>query len=203
MRRVLILADIKNIDESILKDSFIIGVDKGAYLCASKNIYMDIAIGDFDSLSNSSMLDFIFKYSEKVIKLNSIKDKTDTAEALDLCNNDDEIIILGGIQGQRIEHFYANIIELKKHPNLKLMDDYSLIETKSESFKPLINYKYISFFSLDSESIISLNGFDYEIKDYHLKDNDPLAISNQIHSNDPFVEIKKGRLLIIYSKEDH
>lgn len=202
MRRILILSNIKNIDKSMINNSFIIGVDKGAYLAATNNIKMDIAIGDFDSI-NPEMMDTIELFSNKIIKLNSIKDKTDTDEALDLCNKDDEIIILGGIQGNRIEHFIANLIQLKNHPNLKIIDDNSLIETKTESFKPNNNYKFISFFSLTNSSIISLTGFSYPLDSYVLKNNDPLCISNEINSKDPYVTIKEGRLLVIYTKDDN
>ncbi len=202
MKRVLILANISKIDKEILNDSYIIGVDKGAYVASLNQITMDTAIGDFDSI-DSEMMPLIEKYSKRIIKLNSIKDFTDTNEALGLCNPNDEIIILGGIQGKRIEHFYANIIELKNNPNLKMIDDYSLIETKANSFIPRMDYKYISFFSLENESIISLSGFSYNLNKYVLKDNDPLCISNEINSKNPYVEIIKGRLLVIYTKEDH
>lgn len=202
MKRVLILANISNINKEFLEDSYIIGVDKGAYIAAINNIKMDIAIGDFDSIQ-PEMMTIIEKYSKKIIKLNSIKDFTDTNEALGLCDSNDDIYILGGIQGKRIEHFYANIIELKNNSNLKMIDDYSLIETKSQSFIPRSDYKYISFFSIENESIISLRGFSYNLNDYLLKENDPLCISNEINSLNPYVEIKKGRLLVIYTKEDH
>lgn len=202
MKRVLILANISNINKEFLEDSYIIGVDKGAYIAAINNIEMDIAIGDFDSIQ-PEMMTTIEKYSKKIIKLNSIKDFTDTNEALGLCDSNDDIYILGGIQGKRIEHFYANIIELKNNSNLKMIDDYSLIETKSQSFIPRSDYKYISFFSIENESIISLRGFSYNLNDYLLKENDPLCISNEINSLNPYVEIKKGRLLVIYTKEDH
>ena len=202
MKRVLILANINKINKEILNDSYVIGVDKGAYVASLNNIIMDVAIGDFDSIE-TEMMDTIKDHSKKIIKLNSIKDFTDTNEALALCDPSDEIIILGGIQGKRIEHFYANILELKRNPNLKMLDDYSLIETKNKSFKPNMDYKYISFFSLEEESIISLSGFSYNLDNYSLKENDPLCISNEINTNNPFVEIKKGRLLVIYTKEDH
>ena len=58
MRRVLILSNIINIDKNIIENSFIIGVDKGAYIAALNNIHMDIAIGDFDSIK-PLMLDTI------------------------------------------------------------------------------------------------------------------------------------------------
>ena len=100
MRAVIILGNIENINNDVLENSYIIGVDKGAYLAYKRNIRLDIAIGDFDSIKEVEYNE-LFNYT-KIIKLNSIKDSTDTNEAIKLCKDYNEIIILGGIKGKRI-----------------------------------------------------------------------------------------------------
>ena len=200
MRAVLILANINKIDKSLLNNALIIGVDRGAYLASSRNIKMDIAIGDFDSV-NECELNAIKKSTNKLIKLNPVKDLTDTKEALALCSGCDEILILGGIKGNRIEHFYANLLLLENDPRIKLIDENSYIEARDSSFNPRTDYKYISFFSIADEALISLMGFKYSLNSYSLKRNDSLCISNEIENN-PYVKIEKGRILVIYSKND-
>ena len=201
MRAVLILANINKIDKSLLNNALIIGVDRGAYIASTMNIKMDIAIGDFDSV-NSFELELIKKSTKSLIKLNPIKDLTDTKEAIKLCDGYSEIIILGGIKGNRIEHFYANLLLIENDPRIKLIDENSLIEVRNKSFIPNDNYKYISFFSIADEAILTLEGFKYNLNSYLLKENDSLCISNEIENN-PYVKIEKGRILVIYSKNDH
>ena len=200
MRAVIILFNINKINKNLLNDALIIGADRGALNAINQGIKLDIAIGDFDS-TNEEEFNLIKNNSKKIIKLNSIKDETDTKEALDLVKDYDEIIILGGIKGNRIEHFYANLLLFKNYDNLKIIDDNSLIEVKSKSFIPTLDYKFISIFSLDDNTNISLSGFKYNLDKYDLKINDPLGVSNEIISN-PYVEINSGKLLIIYSKDD-
>ena len=201
MRAIIILNNILNIDKNILNDSFIIGADKGAINAINQGIKLDLALGDFDSVTNNE-LELIKNNSKRIIKLDPIKDVTDTNYAINLLNDYDEIILLGGITGKRIEHFISNIIDLYNHPNLKIMDNNSLILIMDKSFIPLNDYKYISLYSLDNNTIISLSGFKYNLNNYNLKINDPLCISNEI-INESYVNIIKGKLLVIYSKDDN
>lgn len=198
MRAVLILFNIEKINKEYLNNAFIIGVDRGALNAINQGINLDISIGDFDSV-NDNEFELIKNNSKKIIKLNRIKDETDTLEAINLVKNYDEIIILGGIKGKRIEHFYSNLILLNNYNNIKMIDDNSLIEIKKESFKPYANYQFVSFFSLDDNTIISLVGFKYNLSKYNLKRNDPLCISNEIINN-PYVTLE-GKIMVIYTNE--
>ena len=200
-KAVIILSDIKKIDKNDLSNSFIVGADRGALNAINLGIKVDIAIGDFDSVTIDEY-EFIKKNSNKVIKLNPIKDKSDTLEAIELLKSYDEIVVLGGIKGKRIEHFYANLICLYNNPNVSIKDEYSLIETKDVSFIPNLDYKYVSLFSIEDESIISISGMKYNLSKYKLKKNDPLGLSNEVKDN-PYIEIDSGRLLVIYSVNDH
>ena len=59
----------------------------------------------------------------------------------------------------------------------------------------------LSIFSLSNDTIITLKGFKYNVTNMDLLMNNPLGISNEI-DNDPEIIINKGRILVIYSKED-
>lgn len=188
-----------NIDD--FKDSYVVGVDKGALFCAKNGITMDVAIGDFDSV-NEPEYELLAK-STKLIKLNPIKDLTDTMEAINLVKDYDDITILGGITGKRIEHFYANLLILKKYPNVKIKDDNSFIFTACKSLAIDKNYKFCSIFSLDNDTNISLYGFKYNLDNYYMDINDPLGVSNEIVADFGKITINKGRILIILSKNDN
>ncbi len=194
----------------ILKDAYltnfnndydiIVGADRGALHALNNGIIPDISIGDFDSV-NEIEFNKIKNNSKKLIQLNKIKDSSDTHEAIKLVSNYDEIHILGGIKGKRIEHLFSNIIDLINYPNLSMIDEDSLIETVNDNnYKVKDNYKFVSLYAIE-ESIIDLNGFKYELNNYLLKRNDPLCLSNEIINN-PKINLKKGKLLIIYSHGD-
>ena len=203
MKAYLIVGN--NIELSNIKDlssSFVVGVDKGAFIALKKGIKLDLAIGDFDSV-NEEEFACLFGSVDNIVKLNPIKDVTDTYEAYKHVRDYDEIVILGGIQGRRIEHFLALVNLVKEDSKVKILDNnsyiYSLKGPSTYKIKKS-EYKYISFFA-EEESIISLKGFKYELKDYVLKVNDSLAISNEI-IEEGIISILKGSIPVIQSKED-
>ena len=200
MDTVIVLGNISIINLDDLKNKYIIGVEKGAIKLIELGYKPDLAIGDFDSC-NSVDIEIIENNAKEFIKLNPIKDLTDTEEAILKAKGN--ILILGGIKGKRIEHFYANIKLLEKYKNIIMKDEYSKIYIKEESFSLTNEYKYISLFSLTNESLISISGMKYNLDNYILRsDNPTLGISNE-YVKDGFVTIKSGKLLVFESKEDH
>lgn len=202
MKAILFCGQNIDLNKYNLKDSYLIGVDNGALILANNKIEMDLALGDFDTAKEEN-LNLIMKYSKKIKKLNPIKDDTDTFDALDIVYGKyDEILVLGGIQGKRVEHLISNIYALKKYKGLKLIDDYSLIEIidKDKEFKK-DEYKYISFFSL-TDSIVSLKGFKYNLDNYNLKVFDPICISNEIVDDIAYLTLD-GEVLCIKSMDDN
>ncbi len=179
-------------------DDYIIAVEKGALECINK-IKVDVAVGDFDSVSSSDLE--LIKKNFKTIVLPEEKDVTDLDYAIQLATTE-EIIILGGIAGRRVEHFFGNMLHFKKYPKLKFMDNNSLIYLINDGIHKYFNngYHYISFFSYTDYSLISLENFKYELNDYHLGRFDSLCISNEA-SNGTII-VKVGSLLVIETKKD-
>ena len=82
-----------------------------------------------------------------------------------------------------------------------MLNENSLFETiTNNNYKVKEGYKFISIFAIE-DSIISLYGFKYNLRNYLLKTNDPLCISNEIINN-PKIDLIKGKLLIIYTHAD-
>ena len=189
---------LKNYD---LSEAYIVGVDYGAYMLAKASIEMDLAIGDFDTAGEKGLIK-AQKIAKRVKKLDAIKDDTDTFDAIkEVYNKYDEIIVLGGLQGRRIEHLIANIFALKAYPKVKFIDDYSIMEIVSADrvFKR-DKYKFISFFPL-VDTTISLKGFKYNLDNYKLNQFDPLCISNEIVDEMAYAGIS-GMVVCIKSMED-
>jgi len=202
MKAVLFIGNNYKLNKNDFIDSYVIGVDKGALFCLNNNIKMNLAVGDFDSVNINDYE--LIKNTTKVIKLNPIKDDTDTEHALNLVKDYDEILILGGIKGNRIEHFVSMLIYLKKFPNLVIKDDYSIIFSSSRDLKIKKDdeYKYISMFSLDNNTLISLKGFKYNLDNFNLKEDNPLGVSNEIIDDYGIISLK-GRIMIIRTRDDN
>lgn len=201
MKAVLVIGNNYKFNKEDFYNSYVIGVDKGALYCLNNDIKMDLAVGDFDSIKKDE-LESIKKIT-KIVKLNPIKDDTDTEHALNIVKNYDEIVILGGIKGNRIEHFISMLIYLKKYPNLVIKDDNSIIfRADKDIILKKDNYKFISLFSFDNNTIISLDGFKYNLDNYNLKENDPLGVSNEIVLDEAKIKLN-GKIIIVKTKDDN
>ena len=193
----------KRIDLSKYKfdNNLVIGIDKGAYLAYKAGIKLDYAVGDFDSISIDMYNELLDK--TRVIKLNPIKDETDTLYAINMCKECETIYILGGISGDRIDHFVANLKLFYRYNNLVFIDDKTFIKQcdMKEDFQK-DEYYYYSFFALEDVSGLSLNGFKYSLNDYNLSHMSSLGISNEILKDSASLTYSSGKLLLIKTKKD-
>lgn len=198
----------KNIDLSSFEfegDSIKIGIDRGAFLSLENEIKLDYAIGDFDSCSSSEK-DEILHNVPNVFKLNPIKDDTDTKHAYEMFKKQDDIsfVILGGTQGKRIEHFYANLELVMKDKRIQMLDDNSLIFKAEKSFDIYKSqYRYYSFFPIKNTAVLSLSGFKYDVEESSIEIGQGLTISNELKGDKGRVEIIHGPLLCVFSCNDN
>lgn len=203
MKIALVLFDI-NLSNIDLKSYYLIGVDKGALNLVNNNYKIDLAIGDFDSVSEKE-LELIKSNAKEMIILNPIKDKTDTEEALDKAlTMSNDITIFGGIKGNRIEHFLSNLTLFNKFNDLLLIDDNSFIMYKKDltlNKEDCKEYKYVSFFTY-KPCVLTLEGFKYNLDNFNLSlSNCSLTTSNEIVDEKAIIKSSK-KLLIILSKMD-
>ena len=175
-----------------------IGVDKGAYYALQKGINLELALGDFDSVSQRELA-YIKKHAKKTQTHAIRKDKTDSdlaiSEALKL--HPDRIEVYGGI-GKRLDHTYGNLMFLKRGNIILRTDDQKAFVLEAGSYGITHDYDYISFFAIEPVKKLTLRGFSFEIKDYDLAVDDPLCISNQ---GEGVVSFEKGRLLVIQAND--
>lgn len=198
MKAVLILGgNIDKIDFDF-KDCYVVGVERGIAYANAHGIQLDIAVGDFDSTPVISL-----PKETKIIKLNPIKDITDTHAAMELVKDYEEIVILGGIAGKRIEHFIANFKLFHQYKNLMILDNNSKIFLVPHNFKVEKSfYKYYSFFALETVEDLSLIGFKYPLVKYHLAIANPLCISNELIESKGLISYTKGKLIAIFTMDD-
>ncbi len=156
----------------------VIAADSG-YISAEKlNLSPDIIIGDFDSATLPSA-------NAEVITAPAEKDETDTMLACNIAieRGFTDLLIVGGTGG-RADHFLANVFWLEALKDKKI----SAILTDGENTLRIINNEsvqipdrngYFSLFALDT-CILSITGCKYPLKEYQLKRNNPLAVSNEV-----------------------
>ena len=180
-------------------NKIVVGIDKGAYLAYLANIKLECAVGDFDSIS-AKELEELKKYT-KIVKLNPIKDDTDTLHALRMYTKYDNLYLLGGISGKRIDHFVANLKLFYEFPNLTIIDNDTVIKLcDKDAFFQKDEYNFYSFFALEDVYDLNLKGFKYELDNYFLPVESTLGVSNELIS-DATLTYSKGKLLLIKTKE--
>jgi thiamine pyrophosphokinase len=179
------------------KDEFIVGVDQGCLLLKENDIYMDLAVGDFDSIP-SKMIETISDFADKIVVYPSMKDETDTKIALREVKDmkAEKIIIYGGL-GQRFDHSYANLMLLDEDIMI-INDTTTMYLLYPGEYKIDNRRKYISFFAKEDVRDLSLDGFKYELSNIELDMNDPLCISNQGSGT---IRFKSGVILVIEQDE--
>ena len=195
----------------ILKNKFdnIIASDKGLETLDKFNIKPNYIIGDFDSINLKILDKYINDNKTKIIKLNPIKDYTDTHMALKLAIKlkSEDITIIGAI-GTRIDHTIANINILKEALKKEIVcrivnenNSIMLIDRKTTIEKD-DNYKYISLIPLTSTvDGITLKGFKYSLNNSKIKIGESIGVSNEQIKQKAIIEIKKGILIVIKSND--
>ncbi len=179
-------------------EEFIIGVDQGAFFLMSNNMKVDLAIGDFDSVTEAQYKD-IEKYCVETKKYRSRKDYTDLYLALEeVLEMDYHKIIIYGAMGGRFDHSYANLSLLRLGSISIITEDVEMYALHPGRHRIKNKHKYISFFAMEDVEGLTLSGFLYEKNNFELYIDDPLCISNE---GEGVVTFKEGLLLVIHQNE--
>lgn len=185
-------------------DCHYIGVDLGAYILAKNNIMMELAIGDFDSC-DTKQYEIIEKKSIKLNRLPVAKDESDLESAIKKAKEMGyKTIYITGALGSRFDHQYVNLQLLIQEKNVKIifLDPTNRLETfkrgKHEIAKK--NYKYISFFAIE-DSVISLHGFKYPLKNRLITKKDIYTVSNEIIDEVGILEVHQGKVLVVQASD--
>lgn len=213
-RRVVIISggslDDELVKRTIQDDDTVIGADSGALFVFKHNLRLDVAIGDFDSVTKDQA-EQIRHYAKQFISCDPVmKDMTDTEMALDYAMKlKPEEIILCGVLGTRIDHSLANIYLLKEPAAegiaCSIVDAHNRLtivtaDQAGHYFKA--DYTYISLLPItDKVTGVNLEGFKYPLNDATLVMGSSLGISNELSTEKGKVTVASGILLVIESKD--
>lgn len=181
---------------------YIICADGGYDLAFKENIKPSVLVGDFDSIISPIPNDV------PTLKVPSEKDVTDTALAIDhaIGKGFSNILILGGIGG-RLDHTLANIQNLfsyaRKNISMMMIDSNNIVLPliNGNLYLPKQDGYYLSLFSFSEKCTgVTVTGVKYQLHNHTLSNGFPLGVSNEFTSNEAYIEVGNGELLISLSK---
>lgn len=187
----------------------IVAVDGGLTVADELDIMPTHIVGDFDTVSEEVLHKFDKNANICMIRLNPMKDLTDTQSAFGLVieSGCTDVDIVGGT-GTRMDHTIANIQTLQMFLgkcNAIILNENNRIRLVAQNIRLNKNEtfgKYVSFLPLtENVTGVTLCGFKYPLKDYtfKIKETFSLGVSNEIISENAQVEIKSGILIMIES----
>lgn len=201
----------KNTETDTGEKVLLIAADRGYEFFLSVGLLPDLAVGDFDSLSESGRKALDQMTGDQVVRLKPEKDDSDTQSAMNLAiNRGAKRIAILGATGSRMDHMLANIglflLAKERGASVTIVDannymelaDNGTILKRAEQFG-----KYVSFFPIGGDVTgLTLKGFKYSLEKYHLRTMDSgLTVSNEILEENALVTYQSGRLLMIMSRD--
>lgn len=193
---------------SIKEEDYIIGVDRGAYFLCLNGIEMDIAIGDFDSVTNDEK-GHITSNTKEIISCDAFdKNESDTEMAFNYAlKKQPNEILLFGVLGTRFDHSIANIqllySGLAAGIDCKIVDEWNEIQLVSSQLVIHKNrFNNVSLLPLTSEvNGITLEGFLYPLTDATIRIGESIGISNILKGEVGKITVKSGILQVIKSND--
>lgn len=183
------------------KNDFVIACDKGYKYCKKEGIEPDIVIGDFDSYKGKIC------GKSRIISLPKEKNDTDLMFVIKhALENKFEVINIYCALGGRLDHLLGNLqaalFAAKNNIQVNVFDDDNELHLLSNSSIKLERRKNfsISVLSLTNESEnVCISGAKYPLKNYILKNSEPIGISNE-WVDDIKISVGDGVVLVIMSK---
>ena len=186
---------------------FVVACDAGYRNAERLGLRPDLIVGDFDSAPQP-------KTEHETIVLPHVKDDTDTEYAAKLVSEKgfDEVLLLGGLGGRRVEHTLANLCTglglEQRGVRTTLLDERSRItyvmpgETRRY---PKEKYFFFSAFPMEGRAQgVYERGSYYELTDAELTASYPLGISNEYAAGSDCITIstRSGALVVVETIAD-
>ncbi|WP_117275808.1 thiamine diphosphokinase [Streptococcus intermedius] len=186
-----------------------IGVDRGSLFLIEQGIYPDLAIGDFDSVSEEELA-LVCSQSKEILQAQPEKNDTDLELAVKTAfvRYPQAQVTIFGAFGGRLDHTLANIFLPSDPEIMPYMQQIRLCSAQNElsycpqgchEIKPVVGMDYLAFMSV-SNSQLTIEGAKYPLNEsnYFLK---KVYASNEFIDEPVFLECQSGYAIVIYSKD--
>ena len=187
-----------------------IAADSGMNFLYRNDIVPDVIAGDFDSVDGESLDEFSGMPEVEVLRLNPIKDDTDTEFVIReaIRRGATKITVLGAT-GTRLDHVLANVnllgIGLEEKVSIELVDAHNRIRMIAGSLEIKKDEQFGDFVSIlpvkgDAKGV-SLEGMKYPLENADVACFSSLGVSNEIVGETARISVKQGVLLVIESRD--
>ena len=198
MKTIIVL---KDVDFKYQLNDYLVGIEQGALKILEKKLPLELAIGDFDSVSETEKK-YIKSSAKNFILLNPIKDESDSEAALKylVAHNYPNLTFYGAL-GKRFDHSFVNFQLVEKYP-VTLIDDYNKVfalKEGSHHIKPA-DFKYLSIFTL-RQATITLQGVKYPLTKTEINPLTSYTLSNEIIEELALIEVEAGSIIVVLSRD--
>ena len=190
--------ELEAIGDLIDAAELIVAADSGLETASAYGVRPSIVVGDFDSLSDESLL---AAYDEASIRrFSAEKDFTDTELALRVARDEGAtaVHLIGG-GGGRVDHLLAiaALFERDASPDLWVTDTSSIRAFDSELVEHGAVGETISFFPLGCVPCrMSSTGLKWPLDSLTWERGD-FGLSNEFSDHEARIRVRSGRLLVI------
>ena len=191
------------IEERPEEGDLVIAADAGYRNATLMGVHINVLIGDLDSL------EMIPDDVDEVLQLPAEKDLTDTQVAVETAidRGADEVIIIGSTSG-RFDHALSTLAILEeyheKHLPIYIVNGQNRVRyIKNSGFIVVRSqYKYFSLIAADEKvKGVSIEGAKYPLINKTMTRKHQFAVSNEIVKNAALINVKKGGIFIIESRD--
>lgn len=185
---------------------YYVGIDRGSLFLIEEQQDLDLAVGDFDSVSQEEF-DKISEAACELVKLPAEKDQTDLEAGLDQVLSrfpDAEIMIVGALGG-RLDHHLTNVylpLNFAFPENITLRDEQNFVKYLTQGqhkIRRIENYPYLGIVQVGTKRSLEIKNAKYPLK---AEDNfADIYASNAFISETMELKIDQGKLIVIYSKD--
>ena len=179
---------------------YVIGVDHGCITLISLGLKPDLAVGDFDSVTEEERPSLDRLLSDPLVRSEVLipeKDDTDTEHALRLAiDMKPEKILMFGCTGTRLDQTVSSIMLLRLAVEAEIpcfiQDMNNRIRVgrgKTILKRDELFGRYVSVLPYGNEARhLTISGFKYDVEDYNLEAREGRGISNELLSDTGVIE---------------
>lgn len=199
----------QDLDLDYQEGDLVLGVDGGSLLVKQAGYPLDLALGDFDSLTQQELKEVDAYANQRYDKLD--QDHTDFEIALDLARDysRDDLIYVYNFQGGRVDHFISisYVVYLDQYkdliPRLYLLDPantVSFCQPGTYQIKKEPGKDYLSFIAMTPVSGLSLSGVKYPLEDEDYAVPRALISNEFAGGEDMVISFSEGLVMVVQSK---
>ncbi len=193
-----------------MRPDVIIGVDGGIAFLHRNHIMPAYIIGDFDSAPSEVVSYYEQQTKVSVLRLNPVKDETDTESALRLAmeTGAKKVWILGAT-GTRFDHVWANVqilkIALDSDVEAYILDANNRISLWKNEIVLSVEEQFGTYFSLfplgGAVEDLTIEGAKYTVAHYKMSPYESRCVSNELIGQDVRIAFPEGIVVLMETKD--